>query len=341
MIYLTKQKLKQLLLGASILSTGGGGNLNTARKIISQIKSIPKLIDLNEFNANDLVVTTIGVGDKDVNDPIISSQNAMGIFQKLFKKKIKAIIPIEIGPVSTLTSVLIASRTKLPIVNSDIVGFRASPEIWLETISLGRLNREPIILTDGKKNTIVLYQSQSITATEVTLRNFAINCGGDAFGIGYSLTIKQIKNLVPETSISQTINLGKNLICLRQKRTSLNQFCRKNNLYFLGKTKIVQQNLQPKNGFIQGTYQLENGNKVIVKNENIALLNNSQPVLTVPDLLMLFDQKKLTGINNQDNNIGKKVIILGKKAIPIWRTKKGLKLFSPQTLGYNINQRLL
>jgi len=49
----------------------------------------------------------------------------------------------------------------------------------------------------------------------------------------------------------------------------------------------------------------------------------------------------MSGINNFEDNTGKKVAILAKKAIPIWRTNKGKKLFSPKTLGFNYKQKLL
>jgi len=345
MLKLTQSKLNQLLLGASLLSTGGGGKLNSAKKLLRKITKTPKLVSLTELKPQDLVVTLIGVGDKDVCNPIIASLTALKVFQKLFKQKVKAIIPVEIGPLSTLTAVFLASKLNLPMVDADIVGFRASPEVFLETITLANLSREPIVIANDKNDILILYRSSSIEVMEQSLRNFATVSGGDAYGVGYPLTAQQLKNVVGENSLSYSIKLGNDLNQLQNGQISLSQFCQKNGLIQLAQGKITKAKLQTKNGFIQGQYFLKTNQKqtltVIVKNENIALLKNDQPILTVPDSILLLDIKKFIGINNQDKNLGKIIIILGKTAIPIWRSKSGLSLFSPQKLGYNIRQVIL
>ncbi len=341
MIKLTKNKQKQLLLGVSLLSTGGGGSFSAAKKILTKIVHPPRLAPLQELKSQDLTVTLLGVGDKDVCDPITCSANSLKIFQKLFKKKVKAIIPIEIGPVSTLTAIFFASKLNLPLVDADIVGFRASPEVFLETITLANLSREPIVMSNDKKDALILYRSSSLETMEKSLRDFAVTSGGDAYGVGYPLTISQLKNVVGENSLSQSIKVGDELIKLQKQQINLTRFYQNNEFIFLGQGKITSANLRVKDGFIQGQYCLGNNLTILVKNENIALLKNNLPVLTVPDSILMLDSKKFIGINNQDNNLGKTVLILGKKAISTWRSKNGLKLFSPQRLGYNIKQRLL
>lgn len=338
---LNRLNLKQLLLGTTLLSTGGGGQINNAQKILKKITKIPKLISLNELKPQDLVVTLVGVGDKDVCDPIACSLNALRVYQKLFRKKIKAIIPVELGPLSTLTAVFLAGRLGLPVVDADIVGFRASPDVFLETITLAKLPREPIVMANDKKDILILYQTSSIGNMEQSLRDFAVASGGDAYGVGYPLTVKQIKNVVGIDSLTASIKLGVDLIRLKNDLINLEQFCQNNQLVFLGQGKIISAALKSKQGFIQGKYKVGNNFVIFVKNENIALLKNNLPVLTVPDSILIIDLKKFTGINNQENNLGKDVIIFGKKAIPIWRTKAGINLFSPKNLGYNIKQKLL
>lgn len=345
MLKLTQSNLNQLILGTSLLSTGGGGKLNSAKKLLKKINKMPKLISLTELKPQDLIVTLIGVGDKDVCNPVTASLTALKVFQKLFKQKVKAIIPVEIGPLSTLTAVFLASKLNLPMVDADIVGFRASPEVFLETITLANLSREPTVIANDKNDILILYRSSSIKVMEQSLRNFATVSGGDAYGVGYPLTAKQLNNVVGENSLSYSIQLGNNLKQLQSCQISLSQFCQNNGLIQLAQGEITRVKLQSKNGFIQGQYCLKTKQgeilTVFIKNENIALLKNRKPILTVPDSILLLDQNKFIGINNQDNNLNKSVIVLAKKAISIWRTKKGLALFNPRKLGYNINQKLL
>ena len=334
--------LIQFLIGASVLATGGGGSYEKAKNLLKNTSV--NLNGLNELNSNDIVCTVFGVGGKQVNDPVKSAVNAFQVFKKLFTEKVTAIIPVEIGPLASAISIFIADKINLPIVDADIVGMRSSPEVFLETITLKNLKREPSVIAN-ESDAAILYRSRSYEMTENFFRNFAEQSGGDAFVVGYPLRIKEIKDVVARGSVSASIQIGKDLGKVEEGKKCLKEFCIRNYFKYIGEGKIVKEQKEVKKGFTVGKYIIkltkESFLEVVIKNENIVCIKNKSVIVTTPDLICLIEKESLIGTNNFSKNINKDVIVLAKKAIPIWRSKKGRELFSPKNLGLNFKQKLL
>jgi hypothetical protein len=343
---LKTKSLNRLILGSSLLATGGGGSLQSAKRLIKKLTKPIKLISLNELSPNDTVMTVFGIGGQEKCNPVIAAKAALNCFQTTFRQKVKAIIPVEIGPLAIAMPSFIAAEINLPLLDADIVGFRSSPEVFLETITIPGLSREPSVIANDQGDTLILYSSQNIQTTEKILRDFAVHSGGDAIVLGYPLKRKDIDQVVGRNSLSFSLKLGQQLQSLKNQSLSLKKFCRRNNFIILGQGKIIKQEKSINQGFTLGKYTIRSNSQnqkldIFIKNENIALAKNGQIILTVPDLICLLDTDIFIGLNNFDKNIGKNIAILAKKSLPIWRTKKGLKLFSPKNLGFNLPQKIL
>lgn len=341
---LNKQNIKNIVNGANVLSTGGGGTLSKAYKILDNLNSTIRLTDFKELDPKSTVCTVFGIGGKQNCNPLTATKTALNLFKKITNKNIDALIPVEIGPVSIATCLYLASELNIPILNSDLVGLRSSPEIYLETISLNNLKRTPLAVADDKGNSLLIENINNYKTLESILRNFAINCKGLAFVVGYPLTVDKLSVLTAGNSISLCESIGYELSLIKKGKIAFMDFCLKYELKLLGKGIISDYVTTSENGFEFGRYNVNSSDniyKVYFKNENIVLIKNNVTILTVPDSIILFDLVKNNGINNFENNKNKKVAILGKRAIPIWRTTKGRKLFNPKTLGINFNQVLL
>ncbi len=340
-----KQKdINYLIKGSSLLSTGGGGTITAAKKITEQIRKLPYLIDAKDLKKHDTVITIFPCGGIEKGDFIKPSIEALKLFQEMFDYEIGGIIPVEIGPLDLLNSIYLASELKLPLLDGDIVGNRCSPEIYLETISLSNIPRTPIVTVNDRGDIAILYESSSYTKTEKFLRDFAVLSGGIAIVLGYPLNKKQIIKTIGQKTVTSAINLGKKLYNA-QKGNNADQILLRSGFAKIADGIIVKENKKVKNGFTSGRYIVETGDNVkytiIIKNENIVLLQEGKEILTVPDSIILYNKKSNIGVSNFEKNIRKRVLILGKKAIPIWRTEKGKSLFSPKKLGFQYKQKLL
>jgi len=340
----SKKDLVYILRGAQVYATGGGGTLAASIAFIEKITNPVTLMQIDQLTPDDIVCTIFGVGGKLSSDPLIASQSALTVFQKILNKKISAIIPVELGALAVANALYFASALQIPLLDSDIVGMRCSPEIFLETITLMKIQRTPCVIADDSNTIAVLWNSESLEKLETFLRNFAISSGGSAYVAGYPLTKTDLTNSVPEGSITNALTMGYLLEQTSKKNMSFKAFCKKTDWQYIDCGTIQTEEKKDTNGFIEGFYTIEtktNQYRIVFKNENLVLLQNNNVLLTCPDSISLLDTTTYEAVTNFEANKSKKVAIIAKKAIPIWRTHKGKQLFSPENIGLPYVQKLL
>ena len=329
---LSKEDCVSIIIGGTLLGTGGGADPVKGMKLIEPLKKV-KLLKLNELKDEDLVFCTFMVGSsgaKETNLEIACA--AKRDFFNFFNSDFNAIIPVELGGGALGESLAMAATLNLPLVDADIVGYRAAPEIFLETITLKNLSRTPLVVRSEKGSMAILVDSSDSNFTEKFLRDFAINSGGVAYVCGYPLKIKDIKDIVGNDSISFCLKVGKAI----QEKTftpNLKEF----GFVKLDEGVISQVELLNYNGFLQGFYEVKSKKdiyRVLVKNENILCKKNNRTLVTTPDSICILNAEKEEPVYNRDIQPGMKVLILLRKAIPIWLSKQGIYLFEPRNIGF-------
>lgn len=335
-------ELKNILLGTSLLGTGGGGRFDVAQKVLQKISKPIELRPIDTIREEDLIVTAFMVGGlKKKGDLGNGAKRSIELLQKILKRKISYLIPVEIGPTAVLNLLYIASELNIPAIDGDLVGFRSAPEIYVEAITLNNVNRLPIAAVNLEGDQLILYQASSIEKIETILRDFSAQSKSEVYVAGYPVLKKQIKNYFGEGSVAFSLEIGK---CLSEERENFLPSLGRKGLIFVDNGVIINQEEFDVKGFTSGKLLIKapkNIYEVIYKNENIVLLKDKKVIVTSPDSIMLLDVVSKVGINNGEDNKNKKVYILVKKALAVWRIKKGRKLFSPRNLGLNYKQRLL
>ena len=79
-----------------------------------------------------------------------------------------------------------------------------------------------------------------------------------------------------------------------------------------------------------------------MKNENIISWLDGKPDILPPDLIYNLDPATgdaVSGVVMGNYPIGKEVVIVGRAASPMWRTPKGLEIFSPRHFGFDVDYR--
>lgn len=335
-------ELKNILLGTSLLGTGGGGRFDVAQKVLQKISKPIELRSIDTINEKDLIVTAFMVGGlKKKGDLGNGAKKSIELLQKIIDRKISYLIPVEIGPTAVLNLLCIASELDLPVIDGDLVGFRSAPEIYVEAITLNNVNRLPIAAVNLEGDQLILYQTSSTEKIETILRDFSAQSKSEVYVAGYPVFKKQIANYFGKGSLTFSLEVGS---CLIGDKKSLLSSLKNKGFIFVDSGVIISQEEFSIKGFTAGKLLIKavkNTYEIIYKNENIALLKNKKVLVTSPDSIILLDIVSKVGINNGEDNKNKKVYILAKKALAVWRTKKGRKLFSPRNLGLNYKQRLL
>lgn len=337
-----KSDISALVNGSLFYGTGGGGSHTRARQILLSMaknKSLPSLVGPQELQNNGVCITCFSVGT--LRADVISSElmrTMLTLYQGTLNQTVQAIIPVEIGPLSLAVSMQLASILRLPIVDADVVGGRSTPEVFLETITLFSIRRTPLLVFNAQGKFKILTKNVSYQKEEQFLRSFAAKSGGFAYVFGYPLTKRNIMRSIAQNTVSRTMQTGRMI----QKKTLANNLNRiKAKRLFSGTIDAIQRIDQE--GFSSKIVEMKNQKqkaKLYIKNENIIFWIDNSVALTCPDLIILVNNI-YRPIFNEDIRIGMQVSVLGVQCVPLWRTVKGKRLFSPKTFGFSFRPKLL
>jgi DUF917 family protein len=98
-------------------------------------------------------------------------------------------------------------------------------------------------------------------------------------------------------------------------------------------------------GFMRGEFTIRGSGrnsghnlKVWFKNENLVSWLDATPFVMCPDSICVVDTKTGLGLSNwgSDFSKGRDVTVFGVKAHKLFRTTKGLEIFSPKSFGYDL-----
>jgi DUF917 family protein len=365
---LAEVDLEDLVIGATILSSGGGGSVENAHMTIRKISEkglTPHLIDPGRLPSKALVFAP-----GDVGGGITSEEEKR--FESVYKTKIpikwklwpwdkwspasigelanylgrepEAFLAMEAGPGSFLSVIYEAAECGKPTVDGDTVG-RAVPEMTMSKLYLTNARILASASTSHFGDIIILKQIFNFRRMEDIIRSFASASGG---GVGLVSAFEGSavgRGTIPN-SISRCIKLGMRVRTSLRKdllKTILNETGGK--ILFEG--KMVKVESEPKLGYLFGSYSLTGtgeyrGSKLKIwfKNENHVAWKNGRPVATSPDTITIFDPEKRQGIWNWDEvPKDKELIVLGIPADNIWKTKRGLEVLGPRAFGFDIEYR--
>jgi len=336
---ITREECNEIIVGGTLLGTGGGADPVRGKQLIEKVQNL-NLCSLDELNDDDYVFCIFMIGSSGMEEQsssgvLLAKQN----FFKLCNRSFKGIIPVELGGGALGETLFIANELKLPIIDADVVGGRAAPEVFLETITLRGIARTPLVVANNNGDVASLTNSNDYLFVEKFLRSFATQSGGIAYVCGYPLRVGDIKGVVAEESVTRCMELGKKMTSGKYE-----EIASENIFSFIAEGIVTSVTTENLDGFLQGEYTIQSGKdtfEITIKNENIICKKNEKTIVTVPDLICLYNLETNEGVYNRDIVLGLKVAILSAPAIPIWRTPEGIKLFSPKNLGFNEETVLL
>ncbi len=136
---LNKNQLVQLANGCCFFASGGGGSLTSGLNLLKQYpedgstKFATKKEAMADTDAYTLVVAYIGAPDAIENlDTPKAAVQAYNLMNEITGGKIKYIVPVEQGSLSTIVSCVVAEELGLSVVDGDGAG-RAVPELTMLT----------------------------------------------------------------------------------------------------------------------------------------------------------------------------------------------------------------
>ena len=347
----TRKDVEDLILGATILGTGGGGDPKEGVKLLEEALKIAGKIDvvkLDELPKDSIVVVPYFVGTiaptaktkkpVRIDEPI---RKAFEEMQDYLGKEIRGVVASEIGGLNTAVALYVGAKLGLPAVDGDLLG-RAAPELHQCTVHIYDIPMYPSMIVTSTGNIVLVKEYSDIDDYEAIARYLSVLDGKAAAVVDTPLTIEQAGKAMVKDTLTLCYELGKNVRAAREKGEDPVKAI----VDTLGGWKIFEGEVEKytwkdEGGFLVGETLLKGTGKwsghtlkTWIKNEHIIAWLDDKPIVMPPDLIMfvLDDGEPVT---NTDLKEGYKVNVLAAKAPEMWRTPKGLELFGPRHFGFD------
>jgi DUF917 family protein len=359
MIKLNREQIDDLIVGAKIFGTGGGGEVEGVIPLIQEVFDKGKdfvLIDPYEVPDNEICVIVGRVGGGITAEEarfvkgykMVCERPELTAVQELSRyldKSPYAIVPTEIGAGNTLSAMYVAAMLDKVTIDGDACG-RAKPEISISTTNIAGISVTPLCLVTTFGDTIFVDKVADDIRAEHICRSVASSSGGMIGVCRCPMLGKDMRRAIIPNSITRTILIGSKIReAYRKKENPVKAFIKTVNGFEIFSGKVSDFKREERGSFMWGNLIIKGEGKydshilkVFFKNEHLISWLDDKPFVTCPDLICIVDAETASGLSNwkEDFTKGRKVVVAGVPAHPIWRTEKGLKLFGPNHFGYNI-----
>lgn len=362
------QECEDLAYGLAFLGTGGGGGtpqlavdflsreLEAGREIV--------LIDIADLPGEAWTVTVAGMGGRAaaegpskeelaklglLKERYIGLDSLTAAVQELVKYagvKIEAIVPGELGCFNTPGPIIVGLRLGLPSVDGDYAG-RAIPEVEQMIPEVYGLPMYPMVFVDHWGDVCILKESCSSAMAD---RIGRMLCGAAFGGVGvawYLMKAKEVQKVLAHRSLSRALEIG------RARREALERgadpaqaIVESAGGWLLFKGEVWEEEVEDRGEaymFGYGIHHLQGieeyqGEKFDIwyKNENHISWKNGEPYVTSPDLISIVELETGEAKGNYYVSAGQRVAVIGTKAHPAHRTKRGIEVLGPRHFGFDI-----
>ncbi|CAN5715841.1 DUF917 domain-containing protein [soil metagenome] len=347
---LDEQQIRDIATGSAVLGTGGGGDpyLGTLDTIQAVRKYGPlSLSTLDEVPDETLVVSPFAIGSPVPHIERLSLtpeiMRAFAAMSKYFGKPIGAIMPIEIGGVNSVVPLAVGRTLGLPVLDVDGMG-RAYPEIQLITLTLFGHPAAPFAVADEHGNAAI-FDTIDNHWTERLARPVAVEMGAIAGGVGFPITVADLKVAGIPGSVSYAESIGRKI---REAQVShqdpVQAVLKAANGFQLFAGRIIDVQRRTEKGWARGEALIAggdawNGHEMVVQfqNEHLVAKLDGEIVASVPDLIAILDTERGDPITTEHLRYGFRVSVIAMPCDPKWRTPEGVALGGPKHFGYDID----
>lgn len=361
---LAEQDLYDILLGSTIISTGGGGDYHKGYELLKNTLSEGYSFEMaydSEILRDELVGTPYGCGsispftekqqaeyDKMEKIEVTPESAAMKVLEKYFDKEFYGVIATELGGYNTAVALDVAARLGKPIIDADPAG-RAVPCLQHTTYYLKNIPIGPMGLANQFGDELVIAKVLNDERAEAITRAIAVASFNLVGVVDHPGKWEDIRKGIHLGTLSWCLEIGK---AAREEKLKGNiytdRIIRDFDGYKLFEGEITSNPWEDKDGFtlgemtIKGTGDYENDIlKIWYQNENIVSWYNDEPFVLSPDLINLVDCNKNMPIQNPSAEIGTPVHVFGLKCRPEWRSELGIEILGPKFFGFDFDYKAI
>lgn len=344
---LREQDLTDLVEGAAVFSSGGGGDpvvgLNIVEKLLE--KRFPvRLIEPAEVPKDAMLVSFACVGAMtNIAYHGDAAVKTLKMLEKLLGAKAFAVIPAELGGFSTLAAVDVAARHGIPVVDADGAG-RSVPEMHLQTYMMDNSVSTPTLVADiDAKKMLLIKQQGDPEAVEQIARVLTGQWSPMIYSAQAILTGKQVRTSPVLHTVSRSIRIG---MVLRKAVDPLKAILKETNGIRLFEGTVTDVKSETKDGFTWTTLKMDGAHgssesklEMRAKNELLVAYRDGQLAAVAPDVITTLSYETCKYAPAEKVLEGNRLAIIGIPAPPQWRSPEGLRLWEGVLRRSGINEK--
>jgi DUF917 family protein len=353
---LTWEEIDDILVGATIMGCGGGGELAEGRELMRRAYEEGRAVTLagpHELPDETLVACPYGVGGLTVGDeadydglpwstehPGVLAVRALGEY---LGREFGAVITGELGGTSIADAFYPAAMLGLPVVDADPVG-RAVPELEHSMFYVHGLPIVPQAVVNELGDTVIITAVADDRRAEALVRALAVASRNLVWVADHAMPWGRMKDAVVTGAISLSREVGRafrQAAATGQDSAAASAAAAGGGVLFRGQVSAFS--CEEKDGFTWGEIEIAGQDadagasyRIWFKNENLMAWRDGEPDVTAPDLICCFSGDTGEPITNPHHEVGRVVTVVGLPAAPAWRTDRGVAVLGPRHFGFAV-----
>lgn len=353
---LTRDDLLDILMGCTILGTGGGGDMAEGIGLIDDALAKGKtfkMVTLDDAPPDALICTPYMLGAISalppeeeaayarlprIDGPAILSAYAR--FQEYLGQEFYGTVCCELGGSNTAVAFYAAAISGHMIIDADPAG-RAVPEITHSTYYINDLPAAPIVLANEFGEVMLLENIHDDLRAEAIVRALSVVSRNDIAAIDHALPVRDVRDAL----IPGTITLAQTMGRAHRKARATGQdaaeaVAKTGGGAVMFRGQISDCDWRTEGGFTLGSITIfgsdehqNNTYRISLKNENMIGWLDGVVHATIPDLICLIDTQTGMPISNPDYATGMQVAVVILPAPSQFTTARGLAAFGPAYVG--------
>lgn len=344
--------LKDILVGCTILGTGGGGSLDEGLEAVENAYNQGyefKLLDFDEIHDDKYYINPYFCGSVSPNEEKNELGNELVIaveaLEKYMNVSFDGIVSIEYGGGNTGQAMAAAAEMGKYIVDCDAAG-RAVPELQFSTYFVTDKPIYPFSVATKFGDIGIFPKVRDDERAEALSRFMAVGSEGNIGMADHPIKGNLLRNSVIPNALSYAGKVGKaQRESLEKGIDPIQEIIKVGNGHLLFEGTVKDGTAwDKKDGFTVGTIYIDGINKyeddilkIWYKNENMISWKNGEPYVTCPDLICVVDNKTGYPITNPNCKVGQDIAVLGFGCHDLWKTEKGLSILNPRFFGFDID----
>lgn len=356
---LSRQDLYDILVGCTILGTGGGGSLEKGLDLIDKAIQAGKefvLAGLDEVPDHAMVGVPYmcGAVSPETEEqemkyrglPRIGEEPALKALEEMegyLGEKFYGVISTELGGGNTAVAFYAAAMLGKKIIDADPAG-RSVPELQHSTFYINQLPIYPVAVANDFGDVVIVKEVVNDERAEALVRAMAVVSGNSVGVVDHPARMGDIKNAVIPGAISYALEIGRAFREAGENRKDIAaEVAKAGGGCILFKGRVSQYSWDTVDGFTIGDVTITGEGeyagstyKIWFKNEHIISWKDGSVDVTVPDLICIIKDEEREPLTNPNYEEGMRVTVFGLPAPKEWRTGEGVKAFGPRHFGFDL-----